>query len=117
VAYRLPTFNLQGRLRRWSPGPYPGPGLGTLVSCGLRLYKTSFIVNAGFNALTMVALVLPKGTDIRGNSPKSNGDIVEVPNGSGRFYIVNSVDDVAKGFANEYRFAAMTQVQIPFPIP
>lgn len=56
----------------------------------------------------IVELVVAKGSDFR--DPLYNSgeygfwtDIVEVPSGSGRFYHVIGVVDVAKGFTNEYR--------------
>ena len=37
-------------------------------------------------------------------------DVVEVPSGSGRWYQVNLVDDVVKGFTNEYRIATIVKI-------
>lgn len=62
-------------------------------------------------------LLLPKGTDIRfafGNISQL-ADAVECPAGSGRYYIVIWVEDVAKGFANEYRRAELEWARIPAP--
>jgi hypothetical protein len=54
---------------------------------------------------------LPAGTDIRDEYCAGNiYDLVEVPSGSGRWYTTSLVDDVAKGFPNEYRLAAIRKV-------
>lgn len=52
-------------------------------------------------------LLLPAGTDIQPfvTGAINQGDVVEVPSLSQRFYIVVHVDDYGKGFANEHRFA------------
>lgn len=63
----------------------------------------------------------PKGTDIRPfwfNTP----DTVEIPAGSGRYYTCMDVDDVARGFPNEFRIGALFVSQTtgfawPLPIP
>jgi hypothetical protein len=48
-----------------------------------------------------------------------NFDLVEVPAGTGRFYRVQWVDDLGKGFDNEHRFALLLQTNTfsPWPIP
>jgi hypothetical protein len=56
---------------------------------------------------TTTLLYLPAGTDIRLPHVGGNGDIVEVPSGSGLYWAVQAVGDVAKGFSNEYRAAAL----------
>lgn len=55
-------------------------------------------------------LLLPALTDIRDSSVGSEADVVEVPQGSGRWYQVNNVDDVGKGFPNEYRLATLGKI-------
>lgn len=57
-------------------------------------------------------LLLPALTDIRDQfcDPGISGDIVEVPQGSGRWYMCQGVDDVGKGFPNEYRMATLLKI-------
>jgi hypothetical protein len=66
-----------------------------------------------------MSLLLPKGTDIRGPQDSVAADNVEVPAFSGRWYRVVAVDDVGKGFSNEYRNAAIFAVDrlwlAPYP--
>lgn len=57
-----------------------------------------------------MALLVPRGSDIRpGLGFWGTPDTVECPAGSGRYYDVLCVDDVARGFANEYRLASLKQ--------
>lgn len=63
-------------------------------------------------------LMVPKGTDLRDFSNGPGTYYVEVPAGTGRYYSVVIVDDVAKGFDNEYRVAYLEKVGTwPTPIP
>lgn len=75
-------------------------------------------------------VLVPPLTDLRAWYDDGAGvkpDLVECPKSSTRFYIVYYVDDIAKGFANEHRFAMLQMVRgattfvdtgpIPFPIP
>ena len=69
-----------------------------------------------------IMLRLPAGTDIRAKWPFRSyetelHDVVEVPAGTGRYYVVFSVDDVHKGFTNEYRFANIGQLFYEGPWP
>lgn len=52
-----------------------------------------------------VAVLCGPHTDIRDNACSGASDLVELPAGSGRWYFVVYVDDVAKGDPNEYRQA------------
>ena len=77
------------------------------------------------DALTM-QLLLPKLTDVRAGWNGGSPDLVEVPTGTHRFYLVGYVDDVAKGYANEYRIAIVAYlsagaaafgIAAPVPLP
>lgn len=59
-------------------------------------------------------LYLPKGTDVRGADTEPGPDIVQCPAGTNRWYQVTWVDDVAKGFANEFRVALIFKVFPPW---
>lgn len=55
-----------------------------------------------------MCLLLPPITDIRGMQDVSGFvDVVEVPQGTGRWYGVAVVDDVGKGYPNEHRTALL----------
>jgi hypothetical protein len=70
-------------------------------------------------------VLFPKLTDIRAIWNGVGTDIIELPAGSKRFYSVIHVDDVGKGFSNEYRLALAfydengngTLAGGPFPAP
>lgn len=70
-----------------------------------------------------IILRLPKGTDVRSpqiwNAIASTTDAVECPAGSNRIYAVTLVEDLHKGFSNEYRIALLAWVYYygAYPIP
>jgi hypothetical protein len=124
MGFRLPTFNLNVNI--WGAGSHVGnPADRTCVGNLSPGERRSMIGSsedfANLAGLTppMLGMVLmtqfmyllvPKLTDIR-SWDFSGGfdpcDCVEVPAGTGRYYMVTAVDDVGKGFANEHRFAVL----------
>lgn len=56
-------------------------------------------------------LLLPSLTDVRGPQDVDGEDVVECPQGSGRFYRVTFVDDIGKGYPNEHRTATLLAAQ------
>lgn len=102
-------------------GIYNGPYVGRVfrlfspanLSTG-RASRSSAFDDTGFPGIlgTDRNLLLPSGTDIRDFACGLSYpyDIVEVPDGSGRWYAVGMVDDVGKGFPNEYRMAYLTKL-------
>lgn len=100
MPFTLPTFNLTANLFTFG-GPYVVPRATTLcnLSPGRRVMLDDWRLS--------MFLLCPALTDIRWSVLTSDGDYVEVPAGSGRWYFVRSLDDVAKGFANEYRVASL----------
>jgi hypothetical protein len=115
VAFRLPTFNLLCRIWRDHAPPFPPAAAFIPSPCQLRPIKAALQQSSLGSATTL--LLVPALTDIRGPQIGSNADIVEAPTGSGRFYRPLVVEDVAKGFPNEYRAATLAQAQWPFPTP
>jgi hypothetical protein len=98
MAFTLPTFNVSVEIYTFAS--YVAPRLTVManMSPGRR------IMLEGPTPLMM--LLLPALTDIRdGVSAGLVPDFVVAPAGSGRWYDVSWFDDVAKGFANEYRIA------------
>lgn len=111
MAYALPAFPIMCNI--YTYGLYPtGPRVN--CPCNLARGERSVIVLTGFSYSMM--LLLPPLTDIRGILQSTGPDYVEVPAGSGRFYNVAFVDDTAKGFPNEHRFAILSQVAMPTPL-
>jgi hypothetical protein len=116
MAYRVPTFNIKCNI--WhNPWPVPGspgmrpPDLGNVecqLTYGRRMQLIQTQATADIEEYTLgMNLLLPKRTDVRGPNGPSGGDLVEVPAGTGRYYLVYGVDDVGRGFSNEYRTAGI----------
>jgi hypothetical protein len=96
---------------------------------GRRVFSQTTQVPAvpGLYAFDM-ELLLPALTDLRASylPGPTPADLLEIPKASMRFYLTWYVDDIAKGFANEHRFAILkmiredvifTDVTIPFNVP
>lgn len=113
-AYILPTFNLSanvwhGKTQADAPAGLGAPDLTT--DCNLQFGK-----KAASGSGQEMWLLVPKLTDIRDGMffPFDTFDVVECPAGSGRWYTLYMVDDVAKGFPNEYRAGAMLKASWAF---
>jgi hypothetical protein len=117
--YNVPNFNLTCAIYKSDPtlnfalltfrlfSPCQLRGFGRVPS---PTATQAFNLPTGLLA-SVCDLYLPALTDIRDLSCNGgNTDVVEVPAGSGRWYYVGQVDDVAKGFSNEYRRARLTKV-------
>ena len=116
MAFSVPTFNLVCNI-------YTGPWLTKVLRiadcpCNLALGRRSqkwMFIDTYIDYMSVNPnLLLPALTDIRDLSTVSPAgayaDIVECPSGTGRWYWVNSVDDVGKGFDNEYRMAGLQKI-------
>lgn len=122
---RLPSFvngvNLW-RWANWNLGVPPVVAPDATFTAQLRMYRTAFLFPRLTNTVVPMALLCPKGTDIRGRMGwylnSNTPDLVEVPAGSGRYYTVWAVDDVDKGQPSEYRFCLLQQNTAPLtPLP
>lgn len=123
MPFVLPNFNLNVNV--WH-GPVPNVSLppDVVVKGNLAWGKR---VNIGFGeGGATISLLLPALTDVR--TPAcyvgSGFDLVEVPAGTGRYYVVQNVDDIGKGFSNEHRVVTLSQAPIaysghawPVPVP
>lgn len=124
MAYRLPTFNLTAKIWTGPQGVLPPAGAPRLTAaCALWIYKTGMLLSPLQTAGTIVVVCIkwPAGTDVRplygfNGGLVMSGDVVELPALSGRFYEIISVDDVARGYANQYRISFAKQRQSPIPI-
>jgi len=131
MGFRVPSFNLSAFV--WSrddvpPGPVvagtlPPPRIDGL-QCQLRAAgKQSTTQDEPHTWSFGPALLCPAGSDIRDwacfdGLAMDKPDLVEVPRESGRYYTVAYVDDVAKGFPNEYRIAYLVKNPYwPIPVP
>jgi hypothetical protein len=112
MAFSVPTFGLTCNLYR---GPWTARVLASSPVCNLaygRRITTPLDIApvAGDDISNLMQLLLPALTDVRDVSNAVTPDVVEVPAGSGRWYGVVTVDDVGKGFPNEYRLAALIKI-------
>jgi len=113
MAFTTPTFNLLCDI--WE-GPFLMKTLRLAdVPCNLALgRRVQQLFVDPVQPLTAPAcpnLLLPPLTDVRDQDCNTTvSDFVEVPKGTGRWYIVLLVDDVGKGFPNEYRLAAIAKI-------
>lgn len=114
MSFTLPTFNLTVDI-------YTMAGLDTFATRVFRLGTPGqlrgphrmvglfyFPIFSPAQIPGAMSLLLPPLTDVRdaANNP-GWADLLEVPSGSGRWYLAAYVDDVAKGFANEHRLVKL----------
>jgi hypothetical protein len=120
--HKLPNLPLLCRVWRGESDINGDPDIDDL-KCQLVFLQTE-VSTAQFVDLespVFLHLFVAKGTDLRTWINWATNDRVEVPKLSGRFYTVEMVDDVAKGFPNEFRCAVLRQNpargQWPAPMP
>ena len=130
MPFSLPTFNVLANVFHGvaPPPPFGPPSFSVLVnwSLGRRVVTGSDnsnwlnfppVAGVGIDLFNRIMLA-PAGTDLRGFYTAGVPDFVEVPAGSGAFYMVMDVADMAKGFPNEHRCAwAVTTRLTPLPTP
>jgi hypothetical protein len=113
VAFTLPQFPLTCEI---FSGPYLARVSRATSVCNLALGRRGVVLPDFEFGTTQIAtgptyVLFPPGTDVRDmncNIPAQ--DLLELPQGSGRWYSVSLVDDVGKGFANEHRYAIVNKV-------
>lgn len=111
MPFAAPVFNLSVKIWR-STNAVTNPADVTTSGNLTPGSRNTFVNNPPSSAATsfnVTYLALPKLTDIRGLLNALRGDTVEAPAGSGRYYICQFVEDVGKGFPNEYRRAVLWQ--------
>lgn len=121
MAFNPPTFNLVCDVWFTPNAPPLAPDQAD-VPCQLYYPKPTAndqVPGVANSWILPRYLRLPKLTDVRFViSGASYNTIVEVPAGSGRLYAVTDVEDVHKGFPNEYRSALIKPIGTwPVPIP
>lgn len=127
MGYKIPTFNLFGLVwHDYYVGIMPPVVIpDNVFACQLRYSGRGpyeLLLQDSTTEPTWqvgTTILMPKDTDVRDHwHAGARPDLVEVPSGSGRYYFVHYVDDVAKGFANEYRIAYLGKTgDWPTPIP
>lgn len=122
MAYTIPNFNITADV--YDAAASPAVAVYRLTTpCNLQFARKVNPGSAASPANTPVweatiFLLVPALTDIRDRFCPGSEDWVEVPSGTGRWYRVVCVDDVGKGFPNEYRVAILCKdYGWPQPIP
>lgn len=121
MAFNVPSFNISCNVWTNGAGPPAAPRLTSL--CNLQHARRIFSPSEGgtfvlANPWCSMFLLVPALTDVRDQSNASGQDIIEVPAASGRMYYCVHVDDVGKGFANEFRCCVLAKLGVwPTPIP
>lgn len=126
MAFRLPTFNLLCTIT--SPDVANTPAIPTLtprltsVPCQLTYGHRVNVSTTGGTSLAGIPILvmnvlLPAETDIRGPQDTFSFDVVEIPEGTGRWYWVAGVDDIGKGFSNEHRTASILALEASWVAP
>lgn len=113
MAYTIPEMPLLCRLWSWDaadPDDWREEDVPCNLAWGRRVLTGDLQpASASLDLGPCAKLLVPAGTDIRGYANTiGEGDLVEVPQDSGRFYFAVLVDDVGKGFPNEHRFALLS---------
>lgn len=114
---KIPTFNLVCRVW-YGFVPIPPIGAPNLDNVPCQLLAGEFVFGV-YTPMDMF-LKVPAGTNIHYSRTGAfvGADTVECPKGSGHYYRLTYVNDVARGFANQHRFAIMTEAGVPpTPIP
>lgn len=111
MSFAVPAFPLVCGI--WT-GPYLSMVFRDSKECNLAMGRRAYQNYLVAQGPTQVfgaspSLLLPAGTDVRDASTASGDDMIEVPIDSGRWYQVTCVEDVGKGFDNEYRVATLAK--------
>jgi hypothetical protein len=121
MPYNTPTFNLP--INVWhNAGVVPPVGLPSLtlfanMTPGRRNTVAELGALPGVPSSAFVFILVPMRSDVRDQLSVAGPDTIECPAASGCYYVVLSVVDVARGFANEYRQALAYASARPTPLP
>ena len=111
MAYTVPTFNLTCNVYTgpWLTRVLRTAGLVCNLAIGRRVQQQYQVETGTVAGPASPLLLVPAGSDVRDDGNATGADLIECPAGSGRWYGVLIVDDMAKGFSNEYRLVGMTK--------
>jgi hypothetical protein len=114
--FNTPDFNLTAAVYRMTvPYDFATKVFSADLPCQLRGFgqhpkDVTILLVSSVAIWGEIYVLFPQGSDVRDISCGSGSDLLEVPAGSGRWYLVVYVDDVAKGFTNEYRSASVIKI-------
>lgn len=121
MAYRLPVWAFTAAI--WHDGTPTADPPDELCSGNLAMGRRTSKVDDAYvpfdpTFLPSLDLLVPKGTDIRGDvDTNGSPDTVEIPVGSGSFWNVHWVHPVGLGFPNEHVRAVVTPIPTAPPPP
>lgn len=103
----------------YGPPFIPRPRARLSPPANLQIRKNSLSFAPFAFGIGGIMLLVPAGSDIRPDSGflPGPGDTIEAPQGSGRFYKALVVEDIAKGFLNEYRVVVLEQLAYVGELP
>ncbi len=113
MAFRLPEFPITCDVYT---GPWLTKVFRSTIDCNLAQGRRGTVlpdeeITTSVQKTGPMYVLFPPLADVRSLVQGiPHNDLLELPSGSGRWYIVLYVDDVAKGFANEHRYAMINQV-------
>lgn len=119
MAFTLPTFNLQFQaVANYTFAGVGNPAAGFILiatPCNLAFSPRKHEVSSA--GIASMYLLFPTGIPLKGPDSYAlqNGDAVEVPMGSGRWYTTMSVDRVAAGFPNAHQAATLVHPKSKYP--
>lgn len=108
MKHNLPRFPSLANIWRAGNAVTNPPDLTTPAELHLTT-QTGIVttVTTSRRELLQRMIYLPKRTDVRPDWAAGQGDNIELPAGSGRYYLAVDVDDIARDFPNEFRVAAV----------
>lgn len=116
MSFTVPTFNLTAEVHDGDGTFPPATPVRVTVSCNMSPGSRIAWEVTTFNP-HVTYLLMPKLTDVRDAIQVVDPDVIECPAGSGLWWSVMTVQDVAKGFPNEYRRVVCYNVICPIPRP
>lgn len=122
MAFVLPTFNLDCDVYTFGTLIPGTPRLTTPAQLRAPSMQFAGAIPVGSLGFPAVCALFPPGTDIRDGvaTPGNSSDFIDLPAGSGCWYFVIRVFDIAKGFPNEHRYAVISKATTmlwPVPMP
>lgn len=116
MPYSIPTFPIQCDVYDgpWGSHAVRISGLSCNLAMGKRVYANNVladftVIGTPYAFGLSPVLLVPALSDLRSHMQGVPPDLVQVPAGSGRWYEVRDVEDVGKGFPNEYRAALLAK--------
>jgi hypothetical protein len=123
MPYTIPSFPLLCNIWHNQVAPPVGPPDLTNVQCSLGgLPPNGLYLWTGITPGATAIIRLPAGTDLRDIfrtptvPPATQPDVIELPAGSGTYYVTIYVERIGQGFASDHLRAYCDRVRPHFPL-